>query len=261
MHQPCATYRRCGRRGGVRWRTRGTRAPARPRVRAKAVPAGVAGAVPTVTLANGPGPAVAVWDGAHAWPSFPSRPRKDTDASGMVRRWTRPENNAPMSYSSRLACTVTDRDSPSKSFWKESKGTCSVCHPGYPSCMVTWEYPWRCRKYFSPTAAAVGSRAYSATGANRQASTTQRTRRRLTTTSTSASKRHRAGEGTHQNRRRRLPSSPRTRRGVAAVVTVNTSPRPREKRRWGPSTKRRPRRVLEITASSVSGPTIPWRRR
>ena len=107
----------------------------------------------------------------------------------------------------------------------------------------------------------VGSRAYSATGANRQASTTHMTRRRLMDASTSASKRHRSDEGAYQNRRRRFPSSPRTRRGVAAVVTVNTSPRPREKRRWGPSMKRRPRRVLEVTASSVSGPIIPLRRR
>ena len=216
---------------------------------------------PTVTLAHWPGPAVAVWDGPHAWPSFPPRPRKDTDASGMVRRWTRPENNDPISYWSRLSCTVTDKDSPSKSFWNETTGTCSVCHPGYPSCTVICRYPCRCRRYFSPAAAAVGSRAYSATGANRQASITHMTRRRLMDASTSASKRHRSDEGAYQNRRRRFPSSPRTRRGVAAVVTVNTSPRPREKRRWGPSMKRRPRRVLEVTVSSVSGPIVPLRRR
>ena len=44
-HRSCAMFRRCGHRAGVRWRTRGTRAPARPRVRAKAVQAEVAGAV------------------------------------------------------------------------------------------------------------------------------------------------------------------------------------------------------------------------
>jgi hypothetical protein len=64
-------------------------------------------------------------------------------------------------------------------------------------------------------------------------------------------------ESADQNRWRRVASSPRTRKGVAAVVTVSTSPRPREKRRWGPSMKRRPRRVLEVTSSGVSGPTIP----
>ena len=178
----------------------------------------------------------------------------------MVRRWIRPENSAPMSYWSRLSRTVTDRDSPSKSFWNESTGTCNVCHPGYPSCRVMCWYPCRCRKYVSPAAAAIGSKAYSATGTNRQASSTTHMTRRLTNASTSVRQRHRSCEGAYQNRRRRLPSSPRTRRGVAAVVTVNTSPRPREKRKCGPSMKRRPRRVLEITVSSVPGSTIPLRK-